>query len=912
MRGRDFLEEEDQPGAAPVVLLGHGLWQRQFGGADVVGQDVLLDGVPHRIVGVMPPSFRHPYRAELWVPLALRIDPVAAAGRFLYAPARLRPGVGLDEARRSMRELCARLDRQFPNPTNARYAAITPLHALLLVGLFGALGLLLSALGLYGLLSFQVARRAWTRCWHCGTSRRKIAFAVPMKTSGLVRLVVVLLLVAGVAAAQPARFEYPFQDPDRPAEERITDLISRMTLEEKIDCLAFRAAVPRLGVKGSPHIEGYHGVAQGGPSNWGRRNPTPTTQFPQAYGLGSTWDPELIRRVAAQMAQEARFLFQSETYSRSGIIVRAPQADLARDPRWGRTEEVYGEDPFHVGTLAVAFTRGLQGADPRYWKTAALLKHFLANSNEDGRESSSSDFDERLWREYYAKPFEMAVREGGSRAMMAAYNAVNGIPAHVHPMLREIVVREWGLDGIICTDGGGLRLLVTAHKAFPDLPAASAACLKAGINHFLDRHKQPVTEAVKRGLVSEAEIDEALRGPFRVSIRLGLLDPPERSPYSAIGAKHDPEPWAKPETRAFVREVTRRSIVLLKNSAGLLPLDLAKVKSLAVVGPLANQVLLDWYSGTPPYVVSPREGLERAASGGPPPAASRFGVNWVGDMSEAAVELAKRQDVAVVCVGNHPEGNAGWEVVTSPSEGKEAVDRRQITLPPGQEEFVRRVHAANPRTVVVLITNFPVALPWAAANATTILHMTHASQELGNALADVLLGDFNPGGRLAQTWPRSLADLPPMMDYDIRNGRTYMYSPAEPQYPFGYGLSYTSFTYANLRTSAPRLTASAPVTVSVDVTNSGARAGDEVVQLYVRYPESRVPRPLKQLRGFQRVTLAPGETRTVTLRLAAQDLAYWQVERHAWVTEPARVELRVGSSSSDADLKLRQVISVAP
>jgi beta-glucosidase len=715
------------------------------------------------------------------------------------------------------------------------------------------------------------------------------------------------LLWALAATARPA--EYPFQDPDKAAEDRITDLIGRMTLEEKIDCLGMRTAVPRLGVKGSPHIEGYHGVAQGGPSNWGRRNPTPTTQFPQAYGLGATWDPELVRRAAAQEATEARYLFQSRKYERSGLIVRAPQADLARDPRWGRTEEVYGEDPFLAGTLATAFTRGLQGDDPRYWKTAALLKHFLANSNEDGRTSSSSNFDERLWREYYAKPFEMAVRESGARAMMAAYNAVNGTPAHVHPMLRQIVMREWGLDGIICTDGGGLRLLVTDHKAFPDLPAAAAACVEAGINFFLDRHKEAVTEAVQRGLLTEADIDQALRGLFRVSVRLGLLDPPERVPYAKIGAEGDPEPWAQPETRALVREVTRKSIVLLKNSAGLLPLDRTKLKSIAVVGPLANQVLLDWYSGTPPYAVSPREGIERVANAGPP-GPSRVGVNWVGDMGDAAVELARRQEVAVVCVGNHPEGNAGWELVTSPSEGKEAVDRKTITLPPGQEEFVRRAYEANPRTVVVLVVSFPVALPWAAVNATTILQVTHASQELGNGLADVLFGDANPGGRLVQTWPKSLDQLPPMMDYDLRHGRTYMYFRGEPQYPFGYGLSYTTFAYANLRTSAPRLARNGTVDVSVDVTNTGERAGDEVVQLYVRYPDAKVDRPLKQLRGFQRVTLGAGETKAVGVRLAAADLAYWDVARHAWSVEPGRVELMVGPSSADADLSLRTLVAV--
>ena len=581
--------------------------------------------------------------------------------------------------------------------------------------------------------------------------------------------------VARLATRRPS----PSGTPTFPAEERITDLLSRMTLEEKVDAMANRASVPRLGVVGSPHIEGYHGVAQGGPSNWGQRNPTATTQFPQAYGLGATWDPELVRRVAAQEAHEARYLFQSRKYDRSGLIVRAPNADLARDPRWGRTEEVYGEDPFHVGVLATAFTRGLQGDDPRYWKTAALLKHFLANSNEDGRNSSSSNFDERLWREYYAWPFERAVRDGGSRALMAAYNAVDGTPAHVHPMLRQIVMGEWGVDGILCTDGGGLRLLVSDHKAFPDLPAAAAACIKAGINHFLDRHKEAVTEALARGLVTEADLDAALRGIFRVSLRLGLLDPPERVPYSRIGAPDDPEPWAQPETRALVREVTRKSIVLLKNSAGLLPLDRKKVRSVAVVGPLANTVLLDWYSGTPPYAVSPRQGIERVANPPGPPGSNRIGVTWVGDMSATALEVARGKDAVVVCVGNHPEGNAGWEVVTSPSEGKEAVDRRDIVLQPEQESFVRRLYAVNPNTIVVLIANFPYALPWAAENATTILHVTHASQELGTALGDVLFGDFNPGRQddadLAEVPRPAPADdglrHPPRADVHVLRGR---------------------------------------------------------------------------------------------------------------------------------------------
>lgn len=704
-------------------------------------------------------------------------------------------------------------------------------------------------------------------------------------------------------AAALAAAAHPFQNPALPAEQRIDDLLGRMTLEEKIDCLAMRAAVPRLGVRGSRHIEGYHGVAQGGPSNWGRRNPTPTTQFPQAYGLGATWDPELVRQVAAQEAEEARYLFQNPKYDRSGLIVRAPNADLARDPRWGRTEEVYGEDPFHVGTLAVAFTRGLQGDHPRYLKTAALVKHFLANSNEDGRDNSSSDFSDRLWREYYAKPFEMAIVQGGAPAMMAAYNAVNRTPAHVHPMLRAIVMGEWKLDGIICTDGGGLGLLVTAHKVFPDHAAAAAACIKAGINHFLDRHKEPVTEALKRGLLTEDDLDAALRGLFRVSLKLGLLDPEEQVPYASIGRSDGAEPWARPETKALVRRVTQRSIVLLENSAGLLPLDRSKVKSIAVVGPLANSVLLDWYSGTPPYAVTPALGLEAVAGSG-------IGVNWIANMSDAAIEFARSREVAIVCVGNDPLSEAGWALTRSPSEGKEAVDRKDIVLQPDQEEFIRRVHAANPRTIVVLISNFPYAMPWAAEHASALLHVTHASQELGHALGDVIFGDINPGGKLAQTWPKSLDQLPPMMDYDITHGRTYMYSQHEPQYPFGYGLSYTTFALSNLRLDALTLSRARPLQINVDVQNTGEREGDEVVQLYVRYPGSKVSRPLKQLRAFRRITVPAGETATVTLALSAAELAYWSAEQHAWVTEPGEIELLVGNSSADSALTLRQTLAV--
>src|ERR1700712_2934745 len=290
------------------------------------------------------------------------------------------------------------------------------------------------------------------------------------------------LLFVIISKSVSAQYQYPFQNPQSPAEERITNLLSLMTLEEKVNCLGTNPTIERLGVKGTGHVEGLHGLAMGLPGNWGRKTPVPTTTFPQSIGMAETWDPELLRQAATIEAYETRYLFQSEKYHKGGLVVRAPNADIGRDPRWGRTEESYGEDAFFNGTMAVAYIKGLQGDDPKYWTTAALMKHFLANSNENSRDSSTSDFDERLLREYYSVPFRMGVEEGGSRAYMASYNKVNGIPQTVSPMLKNMTVDEWGQNGIICTDGGAYKMLVTAHHYFTNPADAAAACIKAGIN----------------------------------------------------------------------------------------------------------------------------------------------------------------------------------------------------------------------------------------------------------------------------------------------------------------------------------------------------------------------------------------------------------------------------------------------
>jgi beta-glucosidase len=372
-------------------------------------------------------------------------------------------------------------------------------------------------------------------------------------------------------------------------------------------------------------------------------------------------------------------------------------------------------------------------------------------------------------------------------------------------------------------------------------------------------------------------------------------------PYSNIGSEPE-DPWLTEKHKAVARLATRESIVLLKNSKNLLPLDKQAVKSIAVIGPRANEVLLDWYSGTPPYRVTPLEGIKSSVG---PGVKVGFAASNDGDR---AVKLARASDVAIICVGNHPNGgfDSIWGKVSTLSEGREAVDRQSITLE--QEDLVKQVYQANPRTIVVLVSSFPYAINWTQDNVPAILHMALNSQEEGNALSDVLFGGYNPAGRLVQTWPRSLEQLPPMMDYDIRHGRTYMYFKGEPLYPFGYGLSYTSFSYSNLRTSGESLRANGSILVKVDLKNTGIRAGEEVVQLYVKHLLSSVQRPEKELKAFARIALRAGETRTVTLELKGEQLAYWEVSRHEFVVEPGTVQIMIGSSS--ADIKLRKLIKV--
>jgi beta-glucosidase len=704
-------------------------------------------------------------------------------------------------------------------------------------------------------------------------------------------LLLTLTLAGTLFAAEP------FRDPKLPLEERVNNLVSLMTLEEKIAFLGQTTpAIDHLGIKSFTNFtEGLHGLG------WAGGGSITSTQFPQDIGMASTWDPDLLRQMGAAVGYETRIYNVKTEGKRVGLAIRAPMVDMGREPRWGRNEESYGEDPFLSGSLAIGIVKGLQGDNARYIQAAATLKHFVANNNERNRTRSDSVMDERDLREYFLVPFQKAITEGHAQSFMVAYNLLNGAPCTAHPILRSIVMKEWGFDGMICTDAGGMPNLMRSQMVVASLPEAAAMAVKAGVTVFLDQSAGPVKEALDKGLLTEADVVDRVKGNLRMRMRLGEFDPPALVPFSTITGKE--EPWYGLKHKALARLVTDKSIVLLKNEKNILPLNKTTIHSIAVIGAGANEVFPDWYAGTLPYAVTPVEGIR--AKVGP-----TVHVRWVRDNANnrMASNIAADSDVAIVFAGNNPTCGAGFGRGCLPSEGKESVDRTEIDLPKEQLDLVNQIVKANPKTIVVLKASFPYAINAIQENVPGIVYMAHSSQEEGNALADVLFGDYNPAGRLVQTWVKSLSDLPDMMDYNIRKGRTYLYFKGQPLYAFGYGLSYTTFKYSNLRTSAETVGGKGQITVSVTVQNSGTRLGDEVVQLYVEHVGSAVERPIRQLRGFKRITLKPGESQTVQIPLKGADLAYWDAARQSWVVENDKLKIMVGASS--ADVRLNKTIEV--
>ncbi len=785
-----------------------------------------------------------------------------------------------------------------------------------------------------------------------------------------------------------------FRNPAIPMETRVRLLLDRLTVEEKLGMLStHQFPVERLGIG-----EWYIGqeIARGYVS----REPTEySTVFPQPIGLASTFDPHLMSQIGDIAGEEARFFHRKDP--KGHLMVWGPTVDPERDPRWGRTEEGYGEDPFLISEMTTAYTQGLAGDDPKYCRTIPTLKHFCANNNEKNRGSCSSNVTPRTLHEYYYRAFEGAVVRGGAKSMMTAYNELSGVPACMNPDVQNIAKDKWHL-GFVVTDGDDFSQNVMLHHSHATHAEALAACLKAG-NDIMTDDAEMVAAAAKdaldRGLITEADIDKAVGNSLLGRFQLGEFDG-DACPYNTDC----------PETDTALHRIVNRCAAMeqmcLLHNQGILPLSLPQNAKVAVIGPLSAENYRDWYTGTSSYAINivdalrsslgehrvlwddgydivalqsaktgkyccvaedghlqfqsdsigesetfryhdwdfgslnlraccndkyviengeycatsktPYEwfikewlrpetygeyvrlrswhdvpmdiavqenGIMKAVTGGKPCEEKLFRFVTVEDGAARAAKLAKEADVVILCLGNHPMQVA-----------RECYDRPNLELPQHQKALLRAVQNANPNTVLVLVSSYPYALGEAQSLVPAILYTSHAGPELGNAVADTLLGKNNPAARCPITWYRSAKDLPDIMEYDIIHAeRTYLYDTVKPLYPFGHGLSYSTFSYDNFQGKLVE----EGIVFRCDVTNTSAVDGDEVVQIYFHPLCSRMKRPIQQLCGFQRVSIPAGETIPVSIFVPWYALECYDVTREKMLVEHGDYQFNIGASSSD-------------
>ena len=674
-----------------------------------------------------------------------------------------------------------------------------------------------------------------------------------------------------------------YWDPTRPLDARVRDLVGRMTLKEKISQMVHDApAIERLGVPAyNWWNECLHGVGRAGIA----------TVFPQAIGMAATWNPELIHRMAVAVSDEARakhheFARQGDRGIYKGLTFWTPNINIFRDPRWGRGQETYGEDPLLTACCGVALVRGLQGDHPHYLKVAATAKHYAVHSGpEADRHHFDAQASQRDLRETYLPAFEALVREARVEAVMGAYNRTNGEPCCASPtLLGDILRDEWEFDGHVVSDCWAINDIYAHHKVVDTPEEAAALAVKAGCDLCCGETYLYLLGAVDQGLIGMADIDRAVERLFRTRFRLGMFDPPERVPFTRIPFKvNDCEAH-----RELALEVARQSLVLLKNADGTLPLK--EVKRVAVVGPNADdpEVLLGNYNGTPSRSVTPLQGIRVVAAARGAEVSYAQGCELQAlDQSGfgEALAIAREADVVIAVLG------ISQMVEGEEHPGNPWADRVEIGLPAVQEALLSALAGAGKPLVVVLLNGSALAVNWAAEHAQAILEAWYPGEEGGTAVAEALWGDYNPGGRLPVTFYTGVDQLPPFAQYDMQ-GFTYRYFRGEPLYPFGYGLSYTTFRYSDLRVT-PQVRPGDTVNVTVKVENVGARAGDEVVQLYLSDDESRFPVPIRKLVGFERISLAPGEARRVGFTLGRQEMLVHDDEGEP-LLEPGTFTLSVG------------------
>lgn len=818
-----------------------------------------------------------------------------------------------------------------------------------------------------------------------------------------------------------------FRDMTAPQHERILDLLNRLTVEEKVSLLVNDAReIPRLNIDKYNHgNEALHGVVR----------PGEFTVFPQAIGLAATWNPNLIFRVSTAISDEARGRWKELDYGKKQIAGASdlltfwsPTVNMARDPRWGRTPETYGEDPFLSGRIGCEFVKGLQGDNPRYLKTVSTPKHFAANNEEHNRSSCNARMSERDLREYYLPAFERCIVDGKAQSIMMAYNAVNDVPCTVNTYLIKKVLRgDWNFNGYIVSDCSAPEWMVTKHKYVKNLEAAATLALKAGLDlECGDRvYTAPLLKAYNEYMVSEAEIDSAAYRILRGRMLLGLFDDPSQNPYNKI----EPSVIGCKEHQELALETARQSMVLLKNQKNFLPLNRKKIRSIAVVGISAAHCEFGDYSGNPKNTpVSVLDGIKKYAENAnikvvhapwvssgtdfdpiskgffpnglkaeyfsnsdlqgtpsvrmeeellydPVHRPDRFqpeapmSIRWTGtlmpvvsgdytlglktddgcrlfldgkklidswtersaqmDQVIVKLEAGKAYDLRVEYFDGGGDcfarlywkapvtdqtnrlalfGDAGkvakeCDVTVAvlginKSIEREGQDRYSLELPIDQQEFIKELYKVNPNTVVVLVAGSSMAINWMDENIPAILNAWYPGEQGGNAVAEVLFGDYNPGGRLPLTYYNSLDELPAFDDYSVKN-RTYQYFEGKPLYEFGYGLSYTNFKYKKKSITQSNNT----VDITFNLSNVGKYDGDEVAQVYVRYPETGTYMPLKQLKGFSRVHLKKGKSVDVTISVPKKELRYWDEKTRQFVTPAGEYVFQVGGSSENISIE---------
>ena len=765
------------------------------------------------------------------------------------------------------------------------------------------------------------------------------------------RLFLSLALGCTISLGAAAQETPAYRNPGLPVEQRVSDLLSRMTLDEKVAqllgtwqnpdskqdqsqmfmdekgvFLPDRAAVllkhglgemsrpsehrspremaeftntlqkwmkenTRLGIPVLFHEECLHGhaAAQG-------------TSYPQAIALASTWDPSLVHHVFSATAAEVR--------ARGAQQCLTPVLDLARDPRWGRTEETYGEDPYLVSRIGVAAVKGFQGDGPFIDSShvIATLKHFAVHGQpEGGTNVAPGNYSERVIREYFLKPFQAGVEEGNAQSVMASYNEIDGIPSHANKhLLTDILRQEWGFNGIVVSDYFGIDDLRALHHVSANSADAAKMALEAGVDVELpaaDAYRSLVGQ-VRDGRIAESTVDRSVARVLREKFLIGLFDNPYVDPGYAGKITNSPE------HQQLALKAAREAIILLKNQNNLLPLDKTRYKRIAVIGPNAADLHLGGYSDKPGRGVSVLQGIKDKV-GSKAEVLYSLGCkiteslpDWnadqvvLGDPAlnakriEEAAKVARQADIAILVLGgNEQTSREAW----APNHSG---DRDNLDLLGNQDDLVKAILATGKPVVVMLLHGRPNSINYIAENVPAILEGWYLGQEGGTAAADVLFGDYNPGGKLPITVPRSVGQLPDYYYQKPSAKREYLGTTTKPLYPFGWGLSYSTFKYEHLRLSSESIGTEGHVKVAVDLTNTSKLRGDEVVQLYIRDEVSSVTRPVKELRGFRRITLAPGETKTVELTLGPSELSFLNLEMHR-VVEPGSFKIMVGGNSDD-------------